>query len=307
MYRTILENLCGVKYIIARVSIRTELQRPSTITVGGREKITCCCVEDAAISTRKATNLSRSERLENGAGFRDSQLMNCKPILPRDSDDGQHVWHVNGRYCIRCGVFKTEMSKLLLIHGTVTELARTNYDSATRILELETLLRESLDKTGDGAWHKKVREVLGDPFPAPISQTQREDSSLPGEVNQRRQVEGVIIMNQVCLQCESNARWNEAGGYLDLAERCRQYCLNGHRFLKSEACSKCGQLIFHENTCPYYYKPLTGDDRVIVLDAERGHGFYSTDGDDVCTVPVERDGEGFPVCCGRMRAAHEEK
>lgn len=32
----------------------------------------------------------------------------------------------------------------------------------------------------------------------------------------------------ICVQCESNARWNEAGGYNDLAEECREYCRRGH-------------------------------------------------------------------------------
>lgn len=34
---------------------------------------------------------------------------------------------------------------------------------------------------------------------------------------------------EICLQCESNARWNEAGGYHDLAEQCREYCRRGHK------------------------------------------------------------------------------
>jgi hypothetical protein len=33
----------------------------------------------------------------------------------------------------------------------------------------------------------------------------------------------------ICAQCESNARWNEAGGYRELAEKCREYCRNGHK------------------------------------------------------------------------------
>lgn len=32
-----------------------------------------------------------------------------------------------------------------------------------------------------------------------------------------------------CAQCEANARHNEAGGYLELAEQCRAYCRRGHR------------------------------------------------------------------------------
>jgi len=34
---------------------------------------------------------------------------------------------------------------------------------------------------------------------------------------------------QVCAQCESNARWNEAGGYHAAAFKCREYCRAGHR------------------------------------------------------------------------------
>jgi hypothetical protein len=30
---------------------------------------------------------------------------------------------------------------------------------------LKELLRESLNKTGDGAWHRKVYEALGEPMP----------------------------------------------------------------------------------------------------------------------------------------------
>lgn len=32
----------------------------------------------------------------------------------------------------------------------------------------------------------------------------------------------------VCMQCESNARSNEAGGHLAAAEECRAYCRRGH-------------------------------------------------------------------------------
>lgn len=35
--------------------------------------------------------------------------------------------------------------------------------------------------------------------------------------------------SDLCAQCLSNARWNDAGGYHELAEKCRQYCRNGHR------------------------------------------------------------------------------
>lgn len=34
---------------------------------------------------------------------------------------------------------------------------------------------------------------------------------------------------KVCAQCESNARWNEAGGYKELAEQCREHCRRGHK------------------------------------------------------------------------------
>jgi hypothetical protein len=33
----------------------------------------------------------------------------------------------------------------------------------------------------------------------------------------------------ICAQCESNARWNDAGGYHGLAEKCREYCRRGHK------------------------------------------------------------------------------
>jgi hypothetical protein len=38
-----------------------------------------------------------------------------------------------------------------------------------------------------------------------------------------------VQSNSICVQCESNARWNEAGGYHELAESCREYCRNGHK------------------------------------------------------------------------------
>ena len=34
-----------------------------------------------------------------------------------------------------------------------------------RIVLLESLLRESLNKTGDRAWHEKVHAALGEPMP----------------------------------------------------------------------------------------------------------------------------------------------
>lgn len=34
--------------------------------------------------------------------------------------------------------------------------------------------------------------------------------------------------DDLCLQCQSNARWNRAGGYYTLAAECRAYCLGGH-------------------------------------------------------------------------------
>lgn len=39
----------------------------------------------------------------------------------------------------------------------------------------------------------------------------------------------VTEAREVCAQCESNARWNEAGGYDELAKECREYCRRGHR------------------------------------------------------------------------------
>lgn len=35
--------------------------------------------------------------------------------------------------------------------------------------------------------------------------------------------------SDVCVQCEANARWNEAGGYRELAQECRDYCRRGHK------------------------------------------------------------------------------
>lgn len=35
-----------------------------------------------------------------------------------------------------------------------------------------------------------------------------------------------------CAQCEANARYNEAGGYHELAKKCREYCRRGHRETK---------------------------------------------------------------------------
>lgn len=56
--------------------------------------------------------------------------------------------------------------KLLLIHGSVTEVTTNGLlASHERVQVLEALLRESLKVTGDGAWHKRVYEALGEPLP----------------------------------------------------------------------------------------------------------------------------------------------
>lgn len=34
---------------------------------------------------------------------------------------------------------------------------------------------------------------------------------------------------ELCAQCEANARWNDAGGYHELAKKCRDYCRRGHK------------------------------------------------------------------------------
>lgn len=51
--------------------------------------------------------------------------------------------------------------------------------------------------------------------PEQLADTVREDTEVDATV--------------ICAQCESNARWNEAGGYRELAEKCREYCRNGHK------------------------------------------------------------------------------
>jgi hypothetical protein len=74
------------------------------------------------------------------------------------------------------------MTTLLLIEGVITEVRSEEFTAnKQRIMLLEALLRESLTKTGDGAWHKKVYEVLGEPPPplrilkGKIPRYQRED------------------------------------------------------------------------------------------------------------------------------------
>lgn len=58
------------------------------------------------------------------------------------------------------------MSKLLLIEGAVTEVKSEEFTAnRERITQLEILLRESLNKTGDRAWHEKVHSALGEPMP----------------------------------------------------------------------------------------------------------------------------------------------
>ena len=58
------------------------------------------------------------------------------------------------------------MKTLLLIEGSVTEVKSEGYfEMKARIAQLETLARDSLKMTGDGAWHMRVRELLGEPKP----------------------------------------------------------------------------------------------------------------------------------------------
>jgi hypothetical protein len=59
------------------------------------------------------------------------------------------------------------MKRLLLIEGTVTEVKSEGYvEREARIAELEKLLRESLNVTGDGEWHRKVHTALGEEPPS---------------------------------------------------------------------------------------------------------------------------------------------
>lgn len=58
------------------------------------------------------------------------------------------------------------MKRILLIEGSITEIKSEQFtNNEQRIVELETLLRESLNKTGDRAWHEKVHSALGEPMP----------------------------------------------------------------------------------------------------------------------------------------------
>ena len=58
------------------------------------------------------------------------------------------------------------MKRLLLIEGVITEVKSEDFaKNRARVIELETLLRESLTKTGDRAWHEKVHAALGEPLP----------------------------------------------------------------------------------------------------------------------------------------------
>lgn len=43
------------------------------------------------------------------------------------------------------------------------------------------------------------------------------------------EIEAETTEQKLCAQCEANARWNEAGGYYELAEKCREYCRRGHK------------------------------------------------------------------------------
>ena len=39
----------------------------------------------------------------------------------------------------------------------------------------------------------------------------------------------LTVQQELCAQCKSNADWNDAGGYHELAQRCRDYCRSDHR------------------------------------------------------------------------------
>lgn len=49
------------------------------------------------------------------------------------------------------------------------------------------------------------------------------------EVRPMPHIEAETTEQKLCAQCEANARWNEAGGYHELAEQCREYCRRGHK------------------------------------------------------------------------------
>ena len=57
--------------------------------------------------------------------------------------------------------------KLLLIHGTITEVRGDEYFAMREQTKvLENLLRESLRWIGDRKWHERIHEALGEPMPA---------------------------------------------------------------------------------------------------------------------------------------------
>lgn len=58
------------------------------------------------------------------------------------------------------------MGRLFLAEGVFTEIDSKAFEqNRERIALLEGLLRESLNKTGDRAWHERVYEALGEPMP----------------------------------------------------------------------------------------------------------------------------------------------
>lgn len=59
------------------------------------------------------------------------------------------------------------MKKLLLIEGSITEIKDGDgfMLMRERVMALESLLRDSLIVCGDGAWHKRVYEALGEDAP----------------------------------------------------------------------------------------------------------------------------------------------
>lgn len=95
--------------------------------------------------------------------------------------------------------------------------------------------------------------------------------------------EPVATQPAVCAQCETNARDNEAGGYLKLAAECRAYCLRGHREAPVSApeggsdrpleqiATRLADTIVNATTTKYYDTSHQSDERIkrLLLDFAR--------------------------------------